>query len=227
MNSEKYQPEQIIIFGGGGHAKSMIDLLRLEDKFQIMGILDDHLPAGSAVMHVPVLGGSELLDDLHKRGLQFAVNAIGGIGQPDIRQEVFDRLKQAGYEFPACIHPRAFVESTAQIEPGVQVLAMAYVGSESRIGFGSILNYGSIVSHDCLLGNCVNLSPGGTLAGNVEIGSYTQIGMQATVNLGVKIGSHVQIGNGATIKKDIADGLRIHAGAVWPPPVLQDNEIEG
>lgn len=217
MTEVRYGPEHLLVYGGGGHAKSVIDLIRLEGRYTIVGIIDDGMEPGSQILGIPVLGGSDLLPGLRAHGLLYAVNTVGGIGKPEIRLDVFNRLRGAGYEFPCFVHPRAFVEANATIEAGAQVLAMAYVGSESRIGFGCIVNYGAIISHDCVLGETVNLSPGGTLAGNVTVGDHTQIGMRATVNLGVVVGSHVRIGNGATVKKDVPDNTIVHAGEVWPP----------
>ncbi len=52
-------PDRIVIYGGGGHAKSLIDLIRSEGKYKIEGILDDALPVGTHDLDVPVLGGGE------------------------------------------------------------------------------------------------------------------------------------------------------------------------
>jgi sugar O-acyltransferase (sialic acid O-acetyltransferase NeuD family) len=216
MQVESYSPYHILIYGGGGHAKSVIDLIRAISGYPIAGIIDDALPVDSTILSVPVLGDSSKLEDLASRGLKLAVNAVGGIGQPDVRVKVFERLNQAGYSFPSFVHPRAFVEPSAKIANGVQILPLAYVGSDSQVGFGSIINYGAIVSHDCQLAEYVNLSPGATLAGGVIVGNRTQIGMRATVNLDLEVGSCVRIGNGATVKADVPDGQIVRAGAVWP-----------
>jgi acetyltransferase EpsM len=216
MNEERFSPYSILIYGGGGHSKSVIDLIRALGGFPIAGIIDDELPAGTPVMDVPILGGSSCLDELHDRGIKLAVNAVGGIGRPDVRIKVFERLDQAGYEFPTLVHPRAFIEPTAKLAEGVQVMAMAYVGSDSRIGFGSVINYGAIISHDCILSDYVNLSPGATLAGGVQVGERSQIGMRATVNLDLTVGCDVRIGNGATVKKDVPDNEVVRAGTIWP-----------
>ncbi len=208
--------DHILIYGGGGHAKSVIDLIRALDKYQIAGIVDDGLPVGSTILSVPVLGTSALLEEMSAHGLKLAVNAVGGIGNPDSRIRVFERLKQADFTFPSLIHPKAVVEPSAQIADGVQILPLAYVGSDTRIGFGSIINYGAILSHDCSIGEYVNLSPGATLAGGVTVGDRTQIGMRATVNLDLEIGQDVRIGNGATVKKNVPDDEIVRAGTIWP-----------
>ena len=55
------------------------------------------------------------------------------------------------------------------------------------------------------------------IAGDAVIGDFSQIGMNATVNIGVRIGRECLIGNGATVKKDVPDGTRVFAGQILPP----------
>lgn len=213
-------PQPVIIFGGGGQGKTLIDLLRLLDAFTIAGIIDDGLPQGSTVMDVPVLGGITQLPELRRQGIRLALNAVGGIGNVDARIRVFDLLAEAGFEFPAVVHPSACVESSAVLEDGVQVGALTYVGSLARVGFGTLINAHVCVSHDCRIGRVVNLSPGALLAGGVQVEDYAQIGMGATVNINLTVGSRARIGNGATVKSAVPAGVRVYAGTIWPPRSL-------
>lgn len=211
-----FDPTALIIFGGGGHGKAVIDMVRAGGLYRLVGIVDDGLPPGSEVLGVTVLGGAQELAEWNARGVRLAVNAVGGIGNVGVRLKIFEILAQAGFTCPPIVHPAAVIEPSAQLEAGVQVLAHAYVGSAARVGFGTVLNAGAIVSHDCVLGKVVNLSPGATLAGNVRIEDHTQIGMQATVNLGITVGKGSLIGNGATVKADMPSGTRVRAGGIWP-----------
>ncbi len=211
-----FDPTALLIFGGGGHGKAVIDLVRALGTYQIVGIIDDGIAAGSEILGVPVVGGASTLPDWYARGVRLAANAVGGIGNVDVRLKIFDILIQAGFSFPALAHPSAIIERSATLAAGVQVLPQAYVGSAAQVGFGTVLNAGATVSHDCVLGQVVNLSPGATLAGNVHIEDDTQIGMCATVNLGITVGSRCIVGNGATVKADVPPGTRVWAGTVWP-----------
>jgi acetyltransferase EpsM len=206
----------IIVYGGGGHGKALIDLLRVLHIYRIVGIIDDGLAAGENIMGVPVLGGNERLAKLYAGGIRQAVNAVGGIGNSAIRIKVFQNLAEAGFSCPAVVHPAAFVETSASLAPGVQVFARAYVGSEARLGFGAIVNTGAIVSHDCVLENFVNISPGALLAGEVRIGAASLVGMGATINLRVHVGAGARIGNGATVKEDVPAKGIVRAGSIWP-----------
>ncbi len=211
-----FDPTAIIVYGGGGHGKSIIDLLRTVRVYHIIGVVDDGLSREEKVLGFPILGGNEVLPELRSQGIRLAVNAVGGIGNLQIRIKVFHLLAEAGFVFPVVVHPTAFIEPSATLSPGVQVLPHAYIGSQAEIGFGAIVNTGAIVSHDCQLDDYVNLSPGTILAGEVHVGNGALIGMGVTINLGVTIGANARIGNGATIKSDVPSRGIIRAGSVWP-----------
>ena len=215
-SSANIDPMAIIVYGGGGHGKSVIELLRSLGTFQIRGIVDDGMEPGQTILDLPILGDARVLGDLGREGIQQAVNAVGGIGDLHSRLLVFQRLSDAGFACPPVAHPSALIESSAQISEGVQVFPQAYVGSDSLLGFGVIVNTGAIVSHDCQVGEYANLSPGAILAGGVTVGSQVLIGMGATINLGVEIGKGSRIGNGATIKADLPTNTIVRAGSVWP-----------
>ncbi len=208
---------KLIIYGGGGHGKTLIDLVRAAGIYAVVGIIDDGLPAGSVILDVPLLGGPAALAGLYARGIRLAINGVGGINHVDTRIKVFELLEAAGFSFPAVVHPTATIEPSACLEDGVQVLAHSYVSSAAHIGFGTVINAGVVVSHDCNLGRVVNLSPGAMLAGGVVIEDFAQVGMAATINLNITIGRYARIGNGATVKKDVPAGTVVHAGCIWPP----------
>lgn len=216
LEAQKLDPSAILIYGAGGHGKSVLDLLRVTGTYQVKGFVDDGVKEGESVMGLPVLGGWEILPGLYDRGIRMAVNAVGGIGNIGIRENVFNRLLLAGFGCPTLVHPRAFVEASAAISAGAQIFPLAYVGSEVRVGFGAIVNTAAVVSHECVLGDLVNIAPQAVLAGGVSVGARALIGMGATVNLSVTIGEGARIGNGATVKTDVPPHGVVPAGTTWP-----------
>jgi sugar O-acyltransferase (sialic acid O-acetyltransferase NeuD family) len=214
--SSEIDPQKLVVYGGGGHGKSVIDTIRSQAIYEIHGVIDDGLGIGDHVLDVKVLGGSETLPKLYQQGIGQAVNAVGGIGDMKSRIDVFQLIADNNFTCPSVIHASAVVEPSAIISPGVQVFPQAYVGSDASIGFGVIINTSAVISHDCSLADYVNISPGSILAGGVEIGYGTLIGMGVTINLNVSIGKNVRIGNGATVKSDVPDGSIIKAGMIWP-----------
>ena len=216
MAEKQDDPTILLIYGGGGHAKSLIDLVRRMGNFAIAGIVDDGIPDGTLILDVPVLGGGELLPSLRRKGIFQAVNAVGGIGSIAPRLAVYQRLADTGFHCVTVVHPRAFIEPTASVAEGCQVFFNAYVGSDVQVGFGTIVNTGAILSHDCVLGEYVNISPGAILAGAVRVGERALVGMGATVNLGVNIGAGARVGNSAVVKADVPENGIVRAGGIWP-----------
>ena len=209
-------PFALILFGSGGHGKTLIELIKAEKKYHLVGIIDDNPNVGAECHGIPVLGDSSVLSVCREHGIHQVVNGVGGIGNVDLRIRIFDMLASHGFDFPTVIHPTAWVEESAHIDDGVHILAHTYVGTDVEVGFGNVLNVGVCLSHDVKTGRIDNFSPGAMLAGEAFVGDYTQVGMNATINGRVKVGSHVRIGNGATVKQDVKDYARVYAGAISP-----------
>jgi sugar O-acyltransferase (sialic acid O-acetyltransferase NeuD family) len=197
--------EAVVVYGASGHARVLIELMRLaKELFPVAAVDDD--PSEEEVFGVPVVGTSSLLAQLNAGGLGRAVLGIGSVHNHQKRVRLYERLVAAGFNIPNLIHPRAMVEPSVIMGVGNQLLAGAVVGSAAKLGDDTIINSGSIVCHDCVIGSHTHLSPGALLAGGVEVGENTLVGMGATVYLGVRIGSNVIIANGSHIMKDVPDG---------------------
>jgi sugar O-acyltransferase (sialic acid O-acetyltransferase NeuD family) len=204
----------VVVFGAGGHGKTLIELIRAAGALDPVGVIDDSSSV-SEVLGVPVIGSRKDLADIRGDGIGLAVNAIGGITSMSARVEVSGLLTAAGFMMPVLIHPSAFVEASARVGPGSQVLSHSYVGSDAVLADGVIVNTGAVVSHDCVLGSHANISPGCLLAGGITVGPRTLLGMGVTTYLGIDIGSDVRVGNGAALIANVPDGRKIRAGSSW------------
>jgi sugar O-acyltransferase (sialic acid O-acetyltransferase NeuD family) len=216
VDREHRVSDGVVVFGGGGHGRTLLDLLAVHPSLHAAAVVDDGLDVRE-VLGVPVHGG-DALGALRANGLELAVNAVGGIGveRAASRAAVFDRLAAEGFRCPALVHPSAVIDASASVADGVQVLAFGYVGAGSTVGFGTLLNTGAVVSHDCVIGERVNLSPGALLAGEVVVEDGALIGMGATVNIGVRVGRDALVGNSAGVKADVPAGTVVWAGTIWP-----------
>lgn len=208
--------DQLVIFGGGGHAKTIIDLLAVSKTHTVVGIVDDNIDPVSTRHGVPVLGGREVLPGLIQKGVCLAANAIGAVARLETRVDLFRMLAEQGFGFPRLIHPGALVEPSAKLAEGIQVFGFAFVGAAVQLGFGVIVNTGAILSHDCTVGDCSHIAPGAVLAGEVKVGRGVLVGMGVTTGIGIEIGEGARIGNGARIHDHVPPGTIISAGSSWP-----------
>ncbi len=205
----------ILIYGGGGHAKSVMEIVRQLGTFSIAGIVDDGIQAGAKVLEIPILGSRSVLPRLLEKGVRAAANGVGGIVDIQVRVRIFELLGKSGFGFPVLVHPRATVEPSAKVSEGVQVFANAYIGAEAVLQPRGMVNTNAVVSHDCEIGEYTHIAPGALLAGHVHVGKRSLVGMGVTTSIGVRIGDGVRIGNGAIILADVPDGTIIQAGRFW------------
>jgi UDP-perosamine 4-acetyltransferase len=191
---------RVLVLGGGGHAKPVIETLRALGA-EIVGLLDD-APRG-AVLGVPWRG---VIADLMGSGAEAAVIAIGDNA---IRQRLGAVCRQAGLALPRLIHPAALVSDSATIGEGAQVMARAVIGAEARIAPLALINTGAIVEHDTMIGEAAHIAPGAVLCGLVRVGARALIGAGAVLRPGVAVGEGAVVAPGAAVSEAVPDGARV------------------
>jgi sugar O-acyltransferase (sialic acid O-acetyltransferase NeuD family) len=192
----------VIIVGGGGHAKVLIDILRLRS-VAVIGIVDaDPRQQGLSILGIPVIGNDDAVARYGATTV-LLVNGLGSVGPTDRRQALFEKFKHRGYSFSSVIHPSAVIASDVAVGEGVQVMAGAIVQPGTSIGSNVIVNTRATVDHDCRIDDHVHLAPGVVLSGNVYVGAGAHIGTGATVIQGVKIGRGAVIGAGSVVLNDV------------------------
>jgi len=194
----------VIIIGGGGHAKVLIDAL-LASPVQILGFTDSKAGNENILPGIRLLGNDDLILQ-YQSDIILLVNGLGSVKSTYKRQEIFEYFKNRGYSFATVIHPASVISRHVEISEGAQIMAGAIIQPGSRIGKNTIVNTKVSVDHDCSIGDHVHLAPGVTLSGMVKIGSGTHIGTGATVIQGIKIGPNSLIGAGALVLKDLPAG---------------------
>lgn len=193
----------LLILGAGGHAKVVAETTIASGLASSVAFLDDRpLPP---ILGWPVFGR---LDQAFDPSIQEKFqSALVAIGHPDTRLRWLAQLQAAGYQLPLLFHPSAWVSPSAQIGPGSVVFAQAAVQAQAVIGTGAILNTGCSVDHDAQLSDAVHICPGARLAGEVQVGARSWIGIGASVIQQVRIGSDVTVGAGAAVVRDLPDGV--------------------
>jgi len=181
----------MILYGASGHAKVIIDILKLTQQ-PVSRIVDDAAPYH--LLGIPVLKPD--FETLKKSNEKIIIS----IGRNSTRKKINDTLNFA--QFGKAIHPTAVIDQTVQINDGTVVMANATINS-------CIVNTSANIDHDCILEDYVHISPNATLSGNVRVGEGTHIGSGAVVIPGITIGKWVSIGAGTVIIRDVPDGATV------------------
>ena len=220
MSGEK---PQLIVFGAGGHGKSVLDTLFAEGKYTVIGLIDSTRPVGYEVLGVPELGTeADLPSIIAQRGCNTFFIAIGDNFQ---RSEVSNRLRVAipDMTLVTAVHPRAVISPSAVLGAGTVVMAGAVVNAQCTIAGGCIVNTRSSVDHDCTMAPFSSLAPGATLGGGVTVGHRSAIGLGSNVNQQLDIGADTVIGTGACVVSNIPPSVVAHG---CPCKVVRSREMD-
>lgn len=187
---------KINLYGAGGHAKVIIDILRSENK-SIGDIYDDN-PNVKQIFDIPVKNSKK---EIIKGPL------IISIGSNYLRKTLAKRLI---CPFEKALSPYSLISSTACINIGSVVMPGVIIQAEVRIGKHCIINSGSVIEHECIINDFVHISPNSTICGNVTIGEGSWIGAGSIIIPGIKIGKWTIIGAGSVVIKDIPDNVKAY-----------------
>ena len=187
--------DKIIIFGAGGHALSVADILLSRGDCQISCMVDKQK---GVMAGIPVVNENHIL-------AQSSTKAIVAIGDNFIRKKVSEDLAQKGYKLINAISPKSYVSDRAILGRGVAVMPFSAIGPGTSVGDGCIINTRASIDHDCNIGFYVHIAPGSTVCGFAEIGNCSFICAGATVIDKIKIGKCCTVGAGSVVIRNLAD----------------------
>lgn len=166
--------EKILLIGAGGHARSCVDVIELQNKFEIVGYVDKN--TDKKAFKYPILGCDEDLKRLFKR-YKFAFLSLGQVKSADARVSLYEKLKSIGYVLPTIVSPLAYVSPYAKINDEASVIMHhALVNAGASIGKACILNTKSLIEHDAIVENFCHISTAAVVNGKCVVKERSFLG---------------------------------------------------
>lgn len=203
-------PEEIILIGGGGHCRSVIDVIESTGKFRILGIIDQENNKGQIINGYPIIGSDDDLPTLMQTCKNFCVT-VGQIKSGETRNKIYTKVKSLGGLFPTIVSPHAHVSANGEIGEGTVVHHKVVVNANAVIGANCIINTASLVEHGAVVQYNTHVSTGAIVNGDVTVGEHCFIGSGAVLVQGVTVGNHVVVGAGTVVLKDL-DSSTLYVG---------------
>lgn len=201
--------EDILLLGLGGHAHSVVDSMEQAGEYNIVGFLDTEKMQGKRYKDYRVLDTDDALQKYFDSGIKNAFITIGFMGHGTVRNRLYQRLKDIGYNIPNIIDKTAVISENVELEDGIFVGKKAIINANVKIGKMCIVNSGAIVEHDCKIKSFSHIAVGSVVCGGVILGTQTLIGANATIIQNIEVGNNVVIGAGTTIRKSVEDNCMV------------------
>lgn len=210
----------MLIVGAKGFSKEILDtLIKNQEETKDLVFYDDvnHYDHPFMFDKYPILNTFELAQKyLNQIDNKFTI----GIGNPYLRKKIFDKFTLIGGELVSTVSKDSKIGTfETNIGTGCNILHGVIISNSSTIGMGCILYFNSILTHDCVLGDFVEVSPSVNILGRSKIDSYTQIGSNTTILPDLEIGKNVIIGAGSVVTKNIPDNKLVYGN---PAKIIKD-----
>ena len=188
---------KLIIIGARALGREVCNYAR-EAGFEVVGFLDDKVDAlDGFVGYPPILGSVEnwsvSVDDRY----------VCAVGDSRMRAKYAAIIEEKGGAFVSVIHPTAYVGPNVKIGGGCIVCPYAVVDCDLTMGRHVVVNVHALVAHDCVLEDCVTLSPNVHLGGRTKISRASFLGINAVTIPGVEIGTNSIIAAGACVTRSV------------------------
>jgi sugar O-acyltransferase (sialic acid O-acetyltransferase NeuD family) len=186
--------EKIVLVGGGGHCRSVIDVIEQTNKYEIVGVVETKENLGEKVLNYEIIGCDDDLEKIFK----FCKNALVTIGHMksnEKRIKLFDKLKKIGFNLPVVISPFAYVSKYSQIEEGTVIMHHALINANVKIGKSCIINTKALIEHDAIIGDHCHISTASVVNGGVIIENNTFLGSNATSVQNTEIYGFIKAGS--------------------------------
>jgi len=200
--------ENLILIGGGGHCKSVIDVAE-NSGWTILGILDIAENVGKKVLGYTVIGTDEQIHEFINKAYFFVT--VGQIKNVENRKKLHEKILLAGGELAVIIASDAHVSKHSNVGKGTVVMHKAVVNSDTKVGIGCIINTFANIEHDSVVGDYCHISTGVMINGGCSIGYETFIGSGTVISNGVSIVERCIISTGSVVRKNISTS-GIYAG---------------
>lgn len=191
--------EKILLVGGGGHCKSVIDVIEQQNKYTIAGIIDKKELIGTKVLGYEIIGSDDNIGKYVSEGYAFLIT-VGQIKTSNIRRKLFDLLNVHGAQIATIISPRAYVSGHANLGKGTIIMHDALVNANASIGKNCIVNSKALIEHDVTIEDFCHISTSAVVNGGTVVKEGSFFGSNAVskeytktkVNDFIKAGSLVK-----------------------------------
>ena len=195
--------DEIILIGAGGHARACIDVIEIEGRYHIAGLVEKDDSCSRNQLGYTVIGTDDDLLELRKK-YENALITVGQIKSASVRVKLFKLLSEFGYNLPVIVSPRAHVSPNSIVSSGTIVMHDVIINSNAEIGKNCIINNKALVEHDAVIGDHCHIATGAIINGNVAIGCESFIGSGAITKESITIGINCVVGAGVVLKTNIA-----------------------
>lgn len=198
----------IYIIGSGGHARVVARVVESKGQKPILIVSDRERQVPS----MDIITEADFMENPPVGDQWGVICGVGSTGSMVDRGRVLKRYDYFSNRFVSVISPRAMVDSSAVLEPGVFVGPGAIIANDVKVGPHCLINTGAIIEHDCVIAANCHVASGATVLGGVKLGRDVFVGAGAVIMQSVSVSDGVILGASSFCNRSIQTSNEILVG---------------
>jgi sugar O-acyltransferase (sialic acid O-acetyltransferase NeuD family) len=187
---------------GAGHLGQQIAHFAITDgHFEKVIFFDDY--TSEAEVNGIKVGGktNSIVDSFNNKMFDEIIIGIG-YNHMESRKEFFQKFYKH-IPFANIIHSSNLIDESVSFGVGNILYPGSVIDAKVEIKDNILINIGCSIAHDTIIHSHCFISPRVALAGFIEIGERSILGINSTIIDNIKIAAQVQIGGGTVVIKNI------------------------
>ena len=197
--------KKIVIFGSGGHAKSILAEILKDNEFKVLGFIDEDKPRGTRVesynrRNFEVISNISTLSDVIDENTYGVIGVGLNYLRKSIANEVIDKCPS--FKWAKIISKDSIINGNVEIGDGTVIMSASIINTGTVLGEHCIINTRTILEHDNKFRDFTSTGPDVTTGGNVIVDHCSHIGLGAKINNNIKIAENTIIGSKSLCTKN-------------------------
>ena len=172
----------IILIGASPKSRLVIDFLKTENRLNEVAYLTDQ----NSQKHGTMFYGKKIIGDINyilnkKNASKYSYCVCLSEKRFDERLKLQLFLESKQLKIASIISKTAYISKNAKLMPGDIIFPGVIINGHASIGKCCTLLSGSLIEHDCVIHENVEIASRVAIAGGVQVGSESFIGINATI----------------------------------------------
>ena len=190
--------KKLLLIGAGGHCRSVIDVVRSTEEYEIVGAIGLAAEVGNLISGISVVGtDAELVR--YTESADECLITVGQIGVARARPDIWKTLQELSVPMATVVASTAWVSSEAKLGTGTIVMHQALINAGAQIGDNCIVNTKALVEHDSVIGDHVHISTAAIVNGGVGVGSGSFVGSGSIIFHGIALEEQSVVSAGSIV----------------------------
>lgn len=194
------------IYGAGGLGREVYELALIindaSNRWSRIVFIDDadHV---EDFRNIPIYKFTEFRKTNQKENVEVCI----AVGEPVIRQILYDKLRADGVDFATLVHPDVSIPRSSTIGLGTIICKFVSITCDVCIGENVYIHPMSCIGHDAIIGKGSVIGSFVDIAGSCVVGENVFLSINVVMKQGISIGDNTIVGLASVVHRDLPSSV--------------------